>query len=95
MDGDTVGGVTETSTGLGGDGGGRGRYADRAQRRDVLGGPGSNYTITYANGTLTVNPAGADDHGQQREQDLRPDGTFAAAPRSRPAAWSAATRSAA
>ena len=30
---------------------------DRAQRRDLLVGPGSNYTITYANGTLTVNPA--------------------------------------
>ena len=30
---------------------------DRAQRRDVGSGPGSNYTITYVNGTLTVNPA--------------------------------------
>ena len=55
----------------------------------------SNYTITYANGTLTVNPARADDHGQQREQDLRPDGDRSPAPRSRPAAWSTATRSAA
>ena len=55
----------------------------------------SNYTITYANGTLTVNPGGIDDHGEQREQDLRPDGDVRRAPRSRPAAWWTATRSAA
>ena len=42
--------------GRGGDGGGRDR-PDRAQRRDVSAGLSSNYTITYVNGTLTVNPA--------------------------------------
>ena len=38
VNGDTVGSVTETSTGAAADGGGR-DLPDRAQRRDVLGGP--------------------------------------------------------
>ena len=72
--GDTITGVTETSTGA-------------PVRRRWRAGPNtrscpaprrsrglSNYTITYANGTLTVNPAALDHHGEQREQDLRPDG---------------------
>ena len=92
--GDTISGVTETSTGRGGDGGGRDR-PHRAQRRDVLGRACSNYTITYANGTLTVNPAALDHHGQQHEQDLRPDGTFAGTAFTTPAWWATATRSAA
>ena len=33
-----------------------------------------NYTITYVNGSLTVNAGTSDDHRQQRDQDLRPDG---------------------
>ena len=56
VNGDTVGSVTETSTGTGATAAVRDR-PHRARRRDVLGGPERNYTITYANGTLTVNPA--------------------------------------
>ena len=73
VNGDTVSSVTETSTGSG---------PTAAVGTDPIvpsaatfsAGLSSNYTITYANGTLTVNPARADDHGQRREQDLRPDG---------------------
>ena len=52
--GDTITGVTETSTGAAASAT-VGTYPHRAQRRDGTG--LSNYTITYVNGTLTVNPA--------------------------------------
>ena len=36
-----------------------------------------NYTITYVNGIADGQSGGADHHGRQHEQDLRPDVTFA------------------
>ena len=93
VNGDTVSSVTETSTGCGGDGGGRDR-PHRARAAAFSAGLSSNYTITYASGTLTVNPAAltitannaTKTYGRRRPSP---------APRSRPAAWSTATRSAA
>ena len=60
--GDTITGVTETSTGapvsatVG---------TDPIVPSAAAGSGLSNYTITYVNGTLTVNPATLDHHGQQ------------------------------
>ena len=73
VNGDTVGSVTETSTGAAATAA-VGTYPIVPSAATFSAGLSSNYTITYANGTLTVNPAALDDHGQQREQDLRPDG---------------------
>ena len=69
VNGDTVSGVTETSTGS---------AATAAVGTDPIvpsaatfsAGLSSNYTITYANGTLTVNPATLTITAD-REQDLR------------------------
>ena len=73
VNGDTVSSVTETSTGSAATAA-VGTYTIVPSAATFSAGLSSNYTITYANGTLTVNPARADDHGEQREQDLRPDG---------------------
>ena len=66
--GDTITGVTETSTGAPVSATvGTYPIAPSAATGNRL----DNYTITYVNGTLTVNPAPLDHHGQQRQQDLR------------------------
>ena len=57
VNGDTVSSVTETSTAGGATATAAGFVQHRARRRDLLGTGLGNYTITYANGTLTVNPA--------------------------------------
>ena len=56
VNGDTVGSVTETSTGSAATAA-VGTYPIVPSAATFLAGLGSNYTITYANGTLTVNPA--------------------------------------
>ena len=73
VNGDTVGSVTETSTGSAATAA-VGTYNIVPSVATFSAGPNSNYVITYANGTLTVNAGGVLDHGEQREQDLRPDG---------------------
>ena len=73
VDGDTVSSVTETSTGA---------AATAAVGTDPIvpsaatfsSGLSSNYTITYANGTLTINPAALAITAERRDQDLWPDG---------------------
>ena len=57
VNGDTVSSVTETSTGLGATAA-VGTYPIVPSAATFSAGLSSNYTITYANGTLTVNPAG-------------------------------------
>ena len=66
-----VSSVTETSTGAAATAT-VGTVHHRPQRRDGHAGL-SNYTITYANGTLTVNPAPLTITANNDEQDLRPD----------------------
>ena len=74
VNGDTVTSVTETSTGAAATAPVSGSPYSIVPSAATLARAWSNYTISYVNGTLTVNPAALDDHGQQREQDLRPDG---------------------
>ena len=46
----------------------------RSSRPVAVGSGLGNYTISYVNGSLTVNPAPLDDHRRQHDQDLRADG---------------------
>ena len=90
-DGDTITGVTETSTGWGG-GGGR-DLLDRAWCRDAVHGPEQQLHDHLRQRHPDRQPSPADHHRERRDQDLRPDGIVRPVPRSRPAAWWAATPS--
>ena len=69
VNGDTVSSVTETSTGSAATAA-VGTYPIVPSAATFSAGLSSNYTITYANGTLTVNPAALDDHRHLRDQPL-------------------------
>ena len=93
VNGDTISGVTETSDGLG---------PTAAVGTDAIvpgavtfsAGLSSNYAVTYANGTLTVNPAALTITANDATKTYGQAASFPP-PRSRPAAWSMVTRSAA
>ena len=70
--GNTITGVTETSRGRGIGHGGRLALCHHPQcgGRAGLG----NYTVSYVDGSTDGKRGGADDHGGQREQDVRADG---------------------
>ena len=73
VNGDTVTSVTLTSTGSAATATVAGSPYPIVPSAAVGTGLG-NYTISYVNGTLTVNTAALTDHGQQHQQDLWADG---------------------
>ena len=92
--GNTISSVTETSTGAGATAA-AGTYAIVPNGATFSSGSSSNYTITYANGTLTVNPARCSRSPPTTQARPTARRHRSPAPRSRPAAWSTAIRSAA
>ena len=92
--GDTVGSVTETSTGSAATAAG-GTDAIVPECRDVLVGPEQQLHDHLRQRHADGQPGRADDHGEQREQDLRPDGNVRRHRVHDQRAWSTATRSAA
>ena len=93
VNGDTVSSVTETSTGPAATAA-VGTYPIVPSAATFSAGLSSNYTITYVNGTLTVNPAALTITANNASKTYGQTAP-SPAPRSRPAAWSTATRSAA
>ena len=73
VNGETIGSVTETSPARCDRRRGGQSVCDHAKQRSGGTFTPSNYTITFVNGALTVNPAGADGDGDQCLEDLRPD----------------------
>ena len=73
VNGDTITGVTLSSAGAAATAAGRGiAVCDCAERRSGTG--LGNYTISYLQGSLTVNPAPLTITAGEHEQDVRPDG---------------------